>query len=267
MNGSATTTNSTDSKPTADLLSPEKSPAMSGGLPSMGGGAGLGDQSLGMSDASTGGAEFPYRALSRGSVVSMILAIIALPGLMESFAPLLVLTIIGLIAGVLAIRTTRRYPEEYSGGGLAKAALTLNLLLLVGGCSLHAYTYATEVPEGYTRVHFYDLQVPDGSPQEPTDIAINSDGDDIFLKGYIHPSSGGGMLKQFILVPDLGTCCFGGQPKSSDMVEVTLMGNQRTIANLRKKKLAGTFKVAPVGSKLNEFDNAIFYRMKVDQLK
>ena len=85
---------------------------------------------------------------------------------------------------------------------------------------MHTYIYLTEVPEGYTRVHFYELQQEAGGPDQPTEKAFEIDGQPIFLKGYIHPSSGSGLLKRFILVPDLGTCCFGGQPKSSDMIEV-----------------------------------------------
>ena len=94
-----------------------------------------------------------------------------------------------------------------------------------------------------------------------------STGSPSFLKGYIHPSSGSGLLKQFILVPDLGTCCFGGQPKSSDMIEVTLGGGQTTKAGLTKKKLAGTFVLNQAPQKLSDFDNRVFYRMKVDQLR
>ncbi len=75
------------------------------------------------------------------------------------------------------------------------------------------------------------------------------------------------MLKHFILVPDLGTCCFGGQPKSSDMIEVSLGGGQTTKAGFQKKKLAGTFQVNQAPQKLTDFENTVFYRMKVDQIK
>jgi hypothetical protein len=223
----------------------------------------------GMSAAGTDVVEFPYKAISRGAVVAIVMAVLAIPGLIPEFAPLLALCILGIIAAIVALRSIRRYPEEFSGRGLALAALAINGLLLGGGASLHTYTYMTEVPEGYTRVKFYELQ-QDGSGnklQRPTDKAIEVHDQDIFLKGYIHPSSGSGLLKHFILVPDLGTCCFGGQPESSDMVEVTLSGGQSTEANMRKKKLAGKFRVNQAPQSLTDFDNAVFYRLRADQVK
>ncbi|MEO9591028.1 MAG: hypothetical protein ABJG45_05565, partial [Rhodopirellula bahusiensis] len=76
-----------------------------------------------------------------------------------------------------------------------------------------------------------------------------------------------GMLRQFVLVPDLGTCCFGGDPRSSDMIEVTLPPGEAVRAGLTKRKLAGTFKVNRVPQSKDDFENAMFYKMRVDQYK
>ncbi len=46
-----------------------------------------------------------------------------------------------------------------------------------------------------------------------------------------------------MLVPDLGTCCFGGQPNVDDMVEVTLGGDDFAKYKMRQVKLAGTLMV------------------------
>ena len=220
-----------------------------------------------MSSAGDELTDFPYKAISRSAIISLVFAVLALPGLMQDFAPVLAMAIIGLLAATMGMRSTRLYPEEFSGRGVAMLGLSLNLLLLVGGVSMHTYTYMTEVPDGYTRVQFYDLQADDAGTDRPTEEAIKAHGEDVFLKGYIHPSSGSGLLKHFVLVPDLGTCCFGGQPESTDMVEVTLMAGQSTKANLRKKKLAGRFMVNQSPAQVTDFDKAIFYRMRVDQLK
>ena len=211
--------------------------------------------------------DFPYRALSKGAIASLVLAALALPGMVPAFAPLLALTLPGAVAAVIGLNGIRRFPEEFSGRGLATIGLVANLALLLGGISLHTYIYLTEVPEGYTRVQFYDLQVPDGQPQQPTQTALEINGQSVFLKGYIHPSSGGGMLRQFILVPDLGTCCFGGQPKTSDMIEVTLMDGQSTRAGFIKKKLAGRFLLNPAATKLTDFDNPVWYQMRVEVVR
>ncbi len=210
--------------------------------------------------------DFPYRALSRAAITSVIFAALALPGLVPIFKPLLILTPVGMIAALVALRAIRRYPDEFGGGGLARFGLAANALLLVGGIGLHTYIYLTEVPEGFTRVGFYELQTPQGAPDGPSGRAIEIDGQPIFLKGYIHPSSGAGMLRQFILVPDLGTCCFGGQPKSSDMIEITLTGGQTTKAGLIKKKLAGKFTVNRAHM-ITDFDNAVFYKMRVGYIR
>lgn len=210
--------------------------------------------------------EFPYRALSSAAITSIIFAIFALV-MGYFFWPTLGLAVVGFVVGLSALRKISRFPEEFDGKQLAIGGMVLNLAVLAVGSGIHIYEYMTEVPEGYKRVQFYALQQEGEGPDMPTEAALEIDGENIFLKGYIHPASGNGLLKRFILVPDLGTCCFGGQPKSSDMIEVTLHGGQTTKAGLIKKKLAGEFKLNRAPQKLTDFDNTVFYRMKVDQIK
>lgn len=211
--------------------------------------------------------DFPYRAPSRTAIASILFIPVALVGLMQVFMPMLAFAVVGLICGGLALRSIRRWPNEYSGRPLAVAGLALNGLLLVGGSTSHAYIYVTEVPEGYSRVSFYDLTQPDNQPDVPTDRALQLDGEDIFLKGYIHPTSGSGLLRRFILVPDMGTCCFGGQPKSTDMIEVTLTKGQTVRAGLRRMKLAGRFTVNPYNHRAADFDNPVYYQMRVEHIR
>lgn len=211
--------------------------------------------------------DFPYRALSRGAIVSVLLAALAVFGLVPGFQVVLVLAVFGMAAAIMGLRLTSLYPKEYGGRMLAKIGLALNLMLVVGGVGEHAYIYATEVPEGYERVHFYALQQPADGPDLPTKEAISLDKKKIFLKGYIHPSAGNGRLNRFVLVPDLGTCCFGGQPKTTDMVEVVLTGGHTVRANLMKKKLAGEFFVTPQGMRSKDFDNPVVYRLRANYAK
>ncbi|TWT66470.1 DUF3299 domain-containing protein [Allorhodopirellula solitaria] len=211
--------------------------------------------------------DFPYRAISRGAIWSIVFFVISLIGLVPTFAPLLVLAVPGIIFAAFGLRAISRYPDEYSGRGLALFGLIACSLLFVGGVGQNVYIYLTEVPDGYERVQFYRLQADTKGPDQPTDTALAVDGKPVFLKGYIHPSSGSGKLRQFILVPDLGTCCFGGQPRSSDMIEVRLPPGQSVRANLLKRKLAGEFRINRVAQKKADFDQAIFYKMQVDQFK
>jgi hypothetical protein len=211
--------------------------------------------------------DFPYRALSRGAVASVVMVVLALPGLVPVFSPMLAFAPVGIAAALVGLRSIRRYPEEFSGAALARFGLLANGVVLAAGVGLHSYIYLTEVPEGYTRVGFYELQVPTDAPPGPTLKAIEINGHQIFLKGYIHPSSGSGLLRQFILVPDLGTCCFGGQPSSNDMIEVTLTGGQTAKAGLIKKKLAGRFLLNSAPMDINGFDQPLFYQLRVDQIR
>ncbi|TWU20467.1 hypothetical protein Pla52o_43450 [Novipirellula galeiformis] len=217
--------------------------------------------------SSSDAVDFPYRAVSRAAIASMIFFVLALPGLIPTFSPLLILTAVGVAAGIVGLRATKQFPDEFGGGALAKFGLIANAALLLCGVSLHVYIYLTEVPEGYTRVPFQELQQPQSVPDSPTRFAYDIDGEKVFIKGYIHPASGGGALRQFILVPDLGTCCFGGQPKSSDMIEVTVAHGKNVKAGLTKRKLAGKFQLNRAPQKLTDFDNNIFYRLKADQVR
>ena len=211
--------------------------------------------------ASTDEVDFPYRALSRSAITSVVLFVGALIGLIPPFEAVLALAVLGVIFALISVKSIRKYPNEFSGLALAKFAMTANLLLLVGGAGMHTYVYLTEVPPGHVRTKFSQLKFT-ADPDQPTRDAFELDGKDVFIKGYIHPSSGGGMLRQFILVGDLGTCCFGGQPRSSEMLEVTLADGQTIKGGMTRRKLAGKFTLNKVPVKQADFDNRVFYRLK-----
>lgn len=211
--------------------------------------------------------EFPYRAISRAAILSIGLFVLSLPGLMPTFEVVLALSFFGAAAGIYGISTVRKYPNEYGGGLIAQIGLMLNTLLLVGGVTMHAYIYFTEVPDGYERIGFYELQMPEQYPDSPTQRAADLDGKDIFLKGYIHPASGSGLLSRFVLVPDLGTCCFGGEPRSSSMIEVTMPRGQSIQSGLLRIKLAGRFELNKYLQTTGDFENPVYYRLKADQVK
>ncbi|MEM9586837.1 MAG: DUF3299 domain-containing protein [Planctomycetota bacterium] len=212
--------------------------------------------------------DFPYRAVSRTAIASLVFAALATVGLIPTFAVMLSMALVGLLVALIGLRSTTRYPEEFGGKSIALFGLAVNGMLLIGGVGMHVYTYMTEVPEGYERVHFYKLQQPDETqPDLPPNLAMDLHGKNVFIKGYIHPASGMGMLGKFVMVPDLGTCCFGGQPRSTDMIEVTLTGGQKVKAGMMQKKLAGVFELNQRPRALTDFDNIVFYRLQADQVK
>ena len=206
-----------------------------------------------------------YRALSKSAVASLGLGVLSFGALMAPF--LLVLPFVGVFVGWRALSQLRRYPAELSGRPAALAGLALSGLLLIGGGGLHAVVYATEVPEGFQRISFRDLQPVSAAPHLPVSPkALDLDGEKVFIKGYLYPDGQQDNIKRFILIPDLGTCCFGGQPKLTDMVEVTLRDPLRTFFAMRKRSLAGTLivdtRLKPVSGL-----GGVYYRLDAEYLR
>jgi hypothetical protein len=198
-------------------------------------------------------------------VISIVFAVLGISSL--SIAFLILLPLIGFFSGVLALQSIKRFPEELLGKPLAQIGLGMSAVLLVAAPAYHGYVYATEVPEGYSRVSFFSLMSDTGQPDIPTQDALQWDGKQVFIKGYVHPTSMSTYeAKKFVIVPDLGTCCFGGQPPLTHMIEVTLTGDQYAHKDLRKKRLAGTFSVNPYLKPVDGLQG-VYYQLRADILK
>ena len=166
-----------------------------------------------------------YRTFSRMAMLSLIFGLLSFTAFVAP--PLAVFSLFGVATGWLALRSIKRFPDELSGRQAALVGCVLCALTFVGSVSRHSYIYATEVPDGYDRISFKVLQ-----PRSAADIpvpksALDLDGKSVFVSGYIHPDAAGAPVQSFVLVPDMGTCCFGGQPALTDMIEVTLTGRDR----------------------------------------
>jgi hypothetical protein len=224
-----------------------------------------------------------YQAICRSAVISAVMAAVSLPLVVLSLVsmrfpvgdavPLGMLGAlfggVALALGIVAERTIRRYPSEYTGARLARAGLVGGLLMLVAGSASAAFTYSSEVPDGYARTGFWELQPDPDEPQLPiSPKAFELSGKPIFIKGYMHPGVASmGKVNHFILVPDMGTCCFGGQPKPTDMIEVYVKeGKERVAYSPRRIKLAGTFFLADGPIQSLGLRN-VWYHMEVDQVR
>jgi hypothetical protein len=225
----------------------------------------------------------PYRAICRTAVISALMAAISLPfvvfavvSMRLQFADAVGLggwgaafAFAAVVLGLAGIRTVRRYPNEYTGGKLARAGFIGGLILFLSGALAATYTYTTEVPDGYNRISFWDLQPDPDQPELPiAPQAFKLTGTPIFIKGYMHPGVASmGKVNHFILVPDMGTCCFGGQPKPTDMIEVYVPdGKERVAYSPRRLKLTGTFLLADRPTQSLGLNN-VWYHMEVDQVK
>ena len=202
----------------------------------------------------------PYRSISRGAIISLSLAVFSLLGF--AFPSLLGFAVVGIVVGALAVRNIRKHPLEYTGEKIALLGVWGSGLLLLAGISFHVVIYLTEVPEGYenNRISFYELQP---SPFDKNEVipqrAVDLNGQKIFVKGYMHPAvQGMGKVKHFVLVPDMGTCCFGGQPKMTDMIEVHLQTERGIQWSPSIRKLAGVFQLAPP-RKVDDLTNVCYH--------
>ncbi len=203
-----------------------------------------------------------YRAVSRSAVASIVLCILGL--LSFWFVPLLVLPVSAVLLALVAGSQLRKYPDELTGKPLATVGFVTGAGTMILAAATHIYTYYTEVPEGYERVSFSQLKSPYFDADLPPESAVTLNGKQIFLKGYILPSSvASGSATRFVLVPDIATCCFGSQPKSTHMVEVQLQGDATARFRLKQVKLAGTFHVTDQAGALNGVETG-FYRLDAD---
>ena len=205
-----------------------------------------------------------YRAMSLSAVCAFMLAILSLLALLIPF--FLVLPILGMCVGAYSLLKIRHRREEISGYRLAVVGTAVCALILASGSALWAYEIATEVPEGYQRLSWNELQPDDPRLPIPRS-AMDLDGKAVFIKGYMYPGDAKEDLRNFVIVPDLGTCCFGGDPKLTHMVEVTLQDPHRIdYSAYRKRKLGGVLKVSPQLKAATGVDG-VYYQLDANYVK
>ena len=193
--------------------------------------------------------EFHYRPMP--PLVPVSLAFIFLSMLAGLSDLLLVVPLLGVVLAFIAYYQISKSQGELSGGGLALTSLGTMLLMFLAFGALHLHSYATEVPPGYSRINFTNdisskgFATTDGKVVIHPDVASLAD-KPIYLKGYMYPFRETRGLKTFVLCKDSGECCFGGQPKPTDMILIN-MTDGATVDYLDKQLVgvAGTLRVDP----------------------
>ncbi len=173
--------------------------------------------------------EFQYRPVPVLAPVSVVIGVCSI----ISFASVLGLAVavLGVVLGAFGVWQIRRAAGEFGGKTLATTGLCLSALFLVSGSSLHAYNYATEVPEGHLRVHFLneiskkEFVVENGQRQIHPDV-LPFVGEKIYIKGYMWNNRMVSGLTSFVMLKDNGKCCFGGDPALYDMMVVRMQNDQ-----------------------------------------
>lgn len=188
--------------------------------------------------------EFAYRPIPVLAPVTLVIGLLSVVGIAS--VPGLAVPIAGVILGVLGRRQVAKSRGEYGGAWLILAGLILSSVCLVTGASLHSYTYATEVPEGFERLSFRWLSqqkpiLEDGQTRI-ADEAKELEGQKVFIKGYMYPERSQKDLKRFVLCKDTGQCCFGGKPAITDVILVEFVNDTRAqFRELSLVSVAGTF--------------------------
>lgn len=207
-----------------------------------------------------------YRTVSRSAIAAAAFGLLAPLGAWA--AVFLILPVLAVCFGAMALANIRRFPQELYGKKAAWFGVVLGLVCLIGGIGRHSYIYATEVPEGYQRMTFYDLRPNTRTSNDFFSArAAELDGQKVFIKGFVRPSDRRTKLKNFILVGDFGSCCFGGNPKMTDIVAVRILSDQTVDYSWSMRRITGTFRLNRTPRDVGEKDiPRICYEIEADHV-
>ena len=210
--------------------------------------------------------EQQYRSLSKAAVLSAMFGVLGLLSFVG--AAFLLLPLLGIGFGLAGWLTVKKYPLELIGKKAAIFGLMISLICFASAASTHAYVYYTEVPEGYQRISFNDLR-PNKRTQLPySEKADLFDGKKVFVRGYVRPSKKRKDLKNFIMVGDWGQCCFGGNPKMTDVIGVSIQTDDTVDYGLGVRKIGGTFRLNKQLKRTGDDEvPAIIYEIEADHVR
>jgi hypothetical protein len=206
-----------------------------------------------------------YRAVCGAAIAALAVAAFAPLAFVDWW--LAAVPTLGLVLAALALRDIARRPLELAGRPLALVALGVCVISLGGGLTWRSIVYARELPPGFERLSYATLQPGEGDPAGAVpEEARSFSGHDVLLKGYMYPGKQQAGIVQFLLVRDQGDCCFGGNPKITDRVLVNLAATQGIAFTPRLVKIAGRFRVEPVGFTVDA-DGGVLYHIDGAQVR
>lgn len=210
--------------------------------------------------------EFQYRTISKAAVASIAFTVLGLGAFV--FPAFVLLPVLAIGFGIVGLIEINKYPAEITGKLAAQIGLGFGVLIAASSIAMHTYVYNTEVPDGYERISFYDLQ-----PNKRTKLPFSAksqtlDGTKVFLKGYVRPGAKRTNLKNFILVGDFGDCCFGGNPKITEIVAVNIVSDDLIDHSYFLRKIGGTFRLNK-NARLIDEDGIpkVFYTIEADYIR
>ena len=181
-----------------------------------------------------------YRVVSRIALCALAASIIGLLSVLD-FSTFWLIAAVALVISWLAHNQISSSDGSIVGKLPARVATVLSLIGLIGGYAWEEYSFYLRVPENHIPLKWSHLE-PEGRGGRgglPERVS-KADGKDVYIEGYVHPGvSGMGNIAQFVLVGDFDTCCFGGQPKPWDMIEVQLPENVTIQYNRERREIWG----------------------------
>jgi hypothetical protein len=206
-----------------------------------------------------------YRALCTPAVASIVLGLLSTVALLDWW--LVLIPFGALLLGIVALRKIRNQPREYTGKPIAILGIALALVFGAAGLARQSYEYATELPPGFARISYSELQPQEGErPDTVPPDAMSLDGKKVLIKGYVYPGQRMQGITEFLLVRDQGSCCFGGNPKITDRIQVSLSDKQGFTFGNGVFKVAGVFHVTPP-TRAIDAGGAVFYHLDEAMLR
>ncbi|EAQ82381.1 DUF3299 domain-containing protein [Blastopirellula marina] len=205
-----------------------------------------------------------YRSLSGLAVGSLIVGFLSLLSIFS--VSLLPLAVVGVGFGLFTIRTVDRNRDLVTGRKVAITGTVLSALALVLSPSRYYYEEYVNIPEGYEVMAFGSLQPDLGNTAVVPEKAWKYDGKRVLINGYVYPHDQKEGLNRFVLVPDFDTCCFGGQPKLTDMIEVRLRDPLRVNWSYNRRKIGGTLTINKHLHQMKDL-TGVYYEIDADYVK
>ncbi len=205
-----------------------------------------------------------YRALNSAAVAALVLGLLSLAAFCDYW--LVSVPLAGVVWGCIALREVRSRRSELTGVGLAWVGLLLSTVMIAAGPAAVYYQEVSPVPAGYAMIGYDELQPNKNVAGELVPkSAFALDGKKVYIKGYVFAGSQNSGIRKFLLVRDAGTCCFGGNPKVTDRIVVSLDSPTGMMYTKQVARVAGVFRVSP--SVAPNGVGAVYYRLDNAELR
>lgn len=202
-----------------------------------------------------------YRSISSLAVTALLIGFVSMVAILAF--PLILISLIGIGLGTWAAMSVRKNRATQTGFPLAVIGIVLSLTTLAAGTGRYIYEEYYDLPPGYEVIPFGLLQKQPGQTLPIPDTALALDGKKVLLRGYVYPHAKRKNLTSFVMVPDFDTCCFGGQPALTDMVEVRLAEPLKVDFSYNRRKIGGTLRVHTDLKKIEDL-TGVFYELEAN---